>query len=189
MAELTQRQCQATLGRVVSHPTDPGLLTDGELSLVLATFEPAAASIWHAPTYRFEIRRAADNVRLGYVNLRVGDHEVLRRYVGHVGYGVDEPHRGHHVAERACRLVLRLAARFGLEPVWITCGPDNPASRRTLERLGGELVETVDVPPDYPMPPGAVRQKCRFRVACGRAAAPSDPGLRRTSDAGVAGPL
>ena len=77
---------------------------------------------------------------------------------------MDEPHRGHHVAERACRLVLPFATACGLSPVWITCGPDNPASARTLQRLGAELVEIVDVPADYPLPPGADRRKCRFRL-------------------------
>ncbi len=142
----------------------PGPITDGRLSLSLAAFEPVAASAWHAPTYRFDVRRADDNIRLGHLTLRVGSAELLR-YVGHIGYGVDEPHRGHHVAERACRLVLPWAAACGIDPVWITCGPDNPASRRTLERLGAEWVETVAVPADYPLPAGAVRQKCRFRIS------------------------
>ncbi len=139
----------------------PGTLDDGEVSLVLAVFEPAAASMWHTPTYRFEVRRGGG--RVGHLNLRVGDERRVR-FVGHVGYGVDEPFRGRGIAGRAVRLVLPLAAACGIDPVWVTCGPDNPASRRTLERLGAELVEIVDVPEDYPVPAGAVRQKCRFRL-------------------------
>ncbi len=143
---------------------EPGLPTDGQLSLVLVSFETPAASMWHLATYRFEICRATGGQRLGHLNLRVEQGEQLTRYVGQVGYGVDLLHRGHHVAERACRLVLPLAVACGMDPLWITCGPDNPASRRTLERLGAELVEVVDVPDDYPMPPDAVRQKCRYRL-------------------------
>ncbi len=140
---------------------EPGILTDGDLSLVPASFEPAAASMWHTPTYRFDVR--VGPARVGHLNLRVGDERRVR-YVGHVGYGIDEPARGHGYAGRATRLVLPLAAACGIDPVWVTCGPDNPASRRTLERLGAELVETVDVPIDHPLPPGAVRQKCRYRL-------------------------
>ena len=33
-----------------------------------------------------------------------------------------------------------------LHELLITCSPENIASRLTLERLGGELVETVPVP-------------------------------------------
>ena len=139
----------------------PGVLCGGDLSLVLASFEPAAASIWHTPTYRFGLRQGP--LRVGHLNLRVADGAAVR-FVGHVGYGVDESFRGHGLAGRAVQLVLPLAAACGVDPVWITCGPDNPASRRTLERLGAELVEVVDVPDDYPLPAGAVRQKCRFRI-------------------------
>ena len=33
-----------------------------------------------------------------------------------------------------------------MQELLITCSPDNIASRRTLEKLQGELVETADVP-------------------------------------------
>ena len=115
------------------------------------------ASIWHTPTYRFEVRQGGRPV--GYLNLRVGDERRVR-FVGHIGYGVDEPFRGRGLAGRAVRLVLPLAGACGIDPVWVTCGPDNPASRRTLERLGAELVEIV-----------AVRATTRSRPGrCGRSA-------------------
>jgi tagatose 1,6-diphosphate aldolase len=142
----------------------PGTLTDGELQLQLLTTESADVSIWHAHTYRFEIQLAGNAEPVGRINLRIGDSEVLTRYAGHIGYSIDEPHRGHHYAERACRLLLSFAARHHMRTIWITCAPDNPASRRTLQRLGAEFVEIVDVPDDYPLPEGAVRQKCRYRI-------------------------
>ena len=142
----------------------PGELSDGVLRLVPTAFEPAAASVWRTDTYRFDVRRRADGLRVGHLNLRVDLVGELTRYVGHIGYGVDEAHRGHGYAGRATRLVLPLAAACGMAVVWVTCGPDNPASRRTLERIGGELVEIVAVPADYPLPPGADRRKCRFRL-------------------------
>ena len=37
------------------------------------------------------------------------------------------------------RLLLPLARRHGLQTVWITCNPDNWASRRTCELAGAEL--------------------------------------------------
>jgi tagatose 1,6-diphosphate aldolase len=40
-----------------------------------------------------------------------------------------------------------LAVRHGLSELWITCNPDNIASRRTCEAAGAELVEVVDLPP------------------------------------------
>ncbi|MGC4032889.1 MAG: GNAT family N-acetyltransferase [Tepidisphaeraceae bacterium] len=71
----------------------------------------------------------------GTVSLRLGDDDELKRYWGHIGYGVFPPARGQHYAERACRLILPLAKKHGLEELWITTNPDNIASRRTCERL------------------------------------------------------
>ena len=41
-----------------------------------------------------------------------------------------------------------MARRHGLATVWITCNPDNRASRRTCELTGAQLVEIVDLPAD-----------------------------------------
>ena len=85
-------------------------------------------------------------------------------YAGHVGYGVEERHRGHRYAERALRLLSPVARRLGLGPLWVTCDPENVALRRTLERLGAELVEEVDVPPDCVIFGSGHPRKCRYRI-------------------------
>ena len=87
----------------------------------------------------------------GTINLRLGGGEAMARYVGHVGYAVFPPCRGRHLAERSTRLLLPLARHHGLAEISITCDPDNAASRRTIERLGGRLIETVDVPMGHPL--------------------------------------
>jgi predicted acetyltransferase len=143
----------------------PDNLADDMLQLRLRTTESASESIWKAPTYRFEIHHIQLNQRIGHINLRVADHALITQYVGHIGYGIDEAFRGNHFAERACRIIIPLAWLHCIDPIWITCGPDNPASRRTLERLGAQFVEIVNVPDNYPMPEGTLRQKCRFRLS------------------------
>jgi tagatose 1,6-diphosphate aldolase len=143
---------------------NPGLLADERLKLVLLKTESAEVSPWSSPAYRFEIQTREAGVRVGTINLRVGESKLLTHYAGQIGFAIDEPHRGHHYAERACRLLLPFAGMNGLSPVWITCSPDNHASRRTIERLGAEYVETVEVPADYPLPDGALRQKRRYRI-------------------------
>jgi tagatose 1,6-diphosphate aldolase len=74
------------------------------------------------------------------------------------------PARGRHYAERAARLLLPLARRHGMSELWITCNPDNAASRRTCERLGGELVEIVPIPPDHAFYSRGERAKCRYLI-------------------------
>jgi predicted acetyltransferase len=100
----------------------------------------------------------------GGLTLRVGRSREVELYRGHIGYNVYPPARGHHFAERATRLVLPLAHRHDLRPLWLTCNPENAASRRTIERLGGKLVETIELPPDHPLRLRGESQKCRYRL-------------------------
>jgi tagatose 1,6-diphosphate aldolase len=103
-------------------------------------------------------------VRLaGGIALRVGHSRNLEMYLGHIGYNVYPPARGRHLAARAVRLLLPLARRLGLAPLWITCNPDNVASRRTCELAGGRLVEVVPLPEDHGLYARGEREKCRYR--------------------------
>jgi len=100
----------------------------------------------------------------GGLSLRISDSHNTRMYYGHVGYNVFPPARGRHFAERACRLVLPLARAHGMRELWITCNPENAASRRTCERLGATLIEVVDLPEGFPLYQRGERQKCRYRL-------------------------
>jgi predicted acetyltransferase len=100
----------------------------------------------------------------GTITFRVGFTAAIERYYGHFGYHVYPPARGKRLAERACRLLIPLARRHGIQALWITCDPTNAASRRTCERLGMELVETVPVPPNDPLYARGEREKCRYRL-------------------------
>lgn len=98
----------------------------------------------------------------GGVSLRVGHTASVERYYGHVGYTVYPPARGQRYAERSCRLILPLARRHGMRALWITCNPDNAASRRTCERLGARYVDTVPVPQDESLYQRGDTEKCRY---------------------------
>jgi tagatose 1,6-diphosphate aldolase len=99
----------------------------------------------------------------GGINLRVGHNHNLETYLGHIGYNVYPPARGRRYAQRAVQLLLPLARRHGINPVWITCNPENIASRRTCEAAGGRFVETVPLPRDHTLYARGERQKCRYR--------------------------
>jgi tagatose 1,6-diphosphate aldolase len=140
---------------------DPGELVDGDLRLVLAACAPADPVKGWVPWYRFVM--TVDGGRVGEIHLRLGATDFMVRFAGQVAYGVDEPHRGHRYAARALRLLQPLARAHGLDPLWVTCNPDNLASRRTCELAGGRLVEIVDLPLDCDMYAEGERQKCRYR--------------------------
>ena len=143
---------------------DPGELIDGDLQLLLDETHPANTAKGHVPEYRFKMVLAGQEEKIGGINLRVGNTDHLAKYSGHIGYGVEPEHRGHHYAARSVRLLLPLARQHGMEALWITCNPDNIASRRTCELAGAKFIEIVDLPEDTDMYQQGARQKCRYRL-------------------------
>jgi len=129
---------------------DPEKLVDGELELILAEKKPAIKEKKYVPSYNFKLHNNATNEDVGHINLRIGTEDELY-YVGHIGYGVDEKYRGHHYASRGCKLIFDFVRRHGLQSVWLTCNPDNYASRRTIEIISGKLIEEVELPEDSEM--------------------------------------
>ncbi|HTM16950.1 MAG TPA: GNAT family N-acetyltransferase [Terracidiphilus sp.] len=138
-------------------------LRHGDLELRLSDY--SVHSFHHVPTYSFKMFSQHSEQELGQINLRIGSTTHLEQYAGHIGYGVHRAHRGHHYAARSVSLILPLARRLGIDPVWITCDPDNAASRRSLEIAGAEFVEIVDVPPTCGIRKfGGKLHKCRYRI-------------------------
>jgi tagatose 1,6-diphosphate aldolase len=118
----------------------------------------------HAPTYQFQMIHNDTHEVLGNLRLSIGSTPHIERYAGHIGYGVLQEHRGHHYAARAVRLLIPLANQFGIDPLWVTCDPENLASQRTLELAGAEFVEIVDVPKDCVIHRRGHPRKCRYRL-------------------------
>jgi len=143
---------------------DPGRLVDSDLALALAAAYPGDARRGYVPAYRFKMTLAGQKQEIGRIELRVGNTDHIVLYAGHIGYRVLPMYRGYHYAARSCALLLPLARRHGLNPLWITCNPDNYASRRTCELAGATFVEIVDLPEDVDMYQMGERQKCRYRL-------------------------
>lgn len=113
------------------------------------------------PAYYFTIRLKSGE-KIGYCDLRIGYNQNVY-YGGNIGYGVHTNFRGHHYAGKACRLLFLLAKKHGMDYLIITCDPDNIASRRTCEYVGGILQEIVDLPEENDMYQEGARQKCIYR--------------------------
>ena len=146
-------------------PIDLATLRDRDLQLLLASFEHN--SVHHVPASSFRMVHTATGEELGTIRLRVGSTPHIERYAGHIGYRVHEPFRGHRYAARALSLLLPLALHHGLDPLWITCDPENIASRRTLEIAGAQFVEIVEVPKDCVIYRSGHPTKCRYRLDLG----------------------
>lgn len=122
---------------------DVSQLTDGEIELYCVGKKPAIPEKKWVPAYEFEIRR--DGSRVGEINLRIGYTDGLY-YGGQIGYGVDEQHRGHGYAEKACRLLVPVIRAHGMKKVLITNNHTNIASKRTCEKLGAKLIRVARLP-------------------------------------------
>jgi predicted acetyltransferase len=87
----------------------------------------------------------------GSINLRwqEGTSALPPHLLGHVGYAVVPWLRGRGIGTRALALLLPLARAEGLDRIELTTDPDNPASRRLIERNGGLIIERFDKGPEY----------------------------------------
>lgn len=121
--------------------------TDGEITLRIRSLVAADETRGFVPAYKFEIVRLSDDAAIGEIDLRLGYVRNLY-FGGNIGYCVKEAYRGNGYAGKACRLVFEIARAHQMPYVIISCRADNAPSRRTLEKLGGTLLETR-VPPSY----------------------------------------
>ena len=143
---------------------DPGVLADQVVALHLSRISPAIPDRGWVPAYHFAIMQADSDEAIGELRLRVGSSDLLCLFAGHIGYSISEPHRGNRYACHALNVVAPFAWSLGIDPIWITCNPENLASRRTCELAGAEFVETIRLPVDTDMYARGERFKCRYRL-------------------------
>ena len=143
---------------------DAGKLVDEDFELVLTRNYPGSPRAGYVPAYRFRMAYVGQDEEVGRIELRIGNTHHIVTHAGHIRYRVNPEHRGHGHAARACRLLLPLARRHNLKTLWITCNPDNIASRRTCELAGAIFVEIVDLPESTDMYQRGERRKCRYRL-------------------------
>lgn len=128
---------------------DTDFLRNDELTLTLEKIVPANPAKQWVPAYHFSIC-SPEGYKMGKIDLRIGYHDKLF-YGGHIGYGIDEPYRGHRYAAKACLMLFELARKHGMEYLYITCEPKNAASYRTCELAGGQLLGVYELPEDNDM--------------------------------------
>lgn len=138
-------------------------MNESPVTLRLAAIVPADPGKSTVATEHYFIVEKSAGQQAGAIRLRLSNNDDIRLYAGHIGYNVDEAYRGRHYAAYACLELKSIALAHGFAEVWITCDPDNQASRRTCERIGAELVEIIDLPEDIDMYQDGERQKCRYR--------------------------
>ena len=137
-------------------------LEDGDLRLEFKELAPHP--VHKTPAYQFRMVSAQTAEELGNINLRLGSTPHIELYAGHIGYTVHPRYRGRRYAARSVRLIVPIARRLGFQELWITCDPENAASRRSAELAGAEFVEIVDVPENCIIHRSGHKRKCRYRL-------------------------
>ncbi|TGG95136.1 GNAT family N-acetyltransferase [Natronospirillum operosum] len=137
-------------------------LSDGVVALRHKRFLQGRAAMDGVPAYLFSIYRADSGRIIGEIDLRLGATRYLRQFGGQLGYHVDSRFRGHRYAARACLLLQEVALAHEMEGLWITCNPDNLASRRTCELIGATYIDEVRVPFASELYWRGDRRKCRY---------------------------
>lgn len=127
----------------------------------VASRPPEARFLAIAPECRFAIHRRSDNLRVGRIHLRITDDATILRAVGHTGYETEEAYRRCGYGVRALLAIRRLARHYGIAPLWVLIAPDNIASRRTAERAGLALVDTIAATPEA-ITMGLETELCRY---------------------------
>jgi predicted acetyltransferase len=136
-------------------------LTDGEIKLILEEKVPENILKKYVPAYKFAILLEKSNTKIGFIDIRIGYNQGLY-YGGHIGYTVYEDFRGYNYAMKACKLIKKVALDHNMKKLYITCNPDNMASRKTCEKLGLSLLEIANLPKDNDMYIEGERQKCIY---------------------------
>ena len=100
------------------------------------------------PFYWWNIYLKSENVKVGSISFRIGNN-YHSYYNGNIGFEVDEEYQGNNYAFKACKLLLEVAKYHNINKIYLSCDYDNIASYKTIERLGGKLIEEVIPPQDY----------------------------------------
>lgn len=114
--------------------------------LILQIIEKRQGDGVTLPFYYWEIR--AEGKTVGKISLRIG-RNFHTYYDGNIGYEIDQAYRGSHYSRKACKMILPVARAHGMEELLLTCKESNIASYRTIEGLGGKLLEIAEVPKEY----------------------------------------
>ena len=121
--------------------------TDGIIDLIPVREAPPSRELGFGHERVWRVAEHGKGREIGRISYRDGESPGVY-YFGHIGYHIDPPWRGHHYAEKACRLIREEIRRGGKSSVVITCDPDNRGSRKTCEALGCLWESEVAVDPE-----------------------------------------
>lgn len=102
------------------------------------------------PTLSYDIYVIELDRVVGQCEYRFEKNALDLKYYGHIGYNIYLPYRGANFSYKAClKMFAILFKEHNISEILITCNPDNYPSQKTINKLGGVYIETVDVDPNH----------------------------------------
>ena len=92
-----------------------------------------------ARTY-FLIRKDDDKI-VGIINIRLALNERLKKYGGNIGYSIRPTERRKGYNKINLYLGLKICQKYGIKEVLMDADKENPASWKTMEALGGQMIK------------------------------------------------
>ena len=92
------------------------------------------------PARTYFLIRKEDNKIVGMINIRLALNERLKKYGGNIGYSIRPTERGKGYNKINLYLGLKICQKYGIEEVLMDADKDNPASWKTMESLGGIMI-------------------------------------------------
>jgi len=129
-------------------PIPPKRMSYDDVTTIFERLTDGNLECGFVPGYHFKILNELSE-EVGHLNFRVGDTEHVRFAAGHIGFEVAERYQGHRYAGSACLAVAPWVSEVS-GSVLITVDPGNLPSIRTIERIGGDFLDEVDVPEGDP---------------------------------------
>lgn len=128
------------------------LLKGKSIDLCFEKYSPEIPEKKFVPALDYKIVLHDTDIVIGHCSARLGMNEEIF-YVGNVGYGIDENHRGNGYAVEAVKLLLKVFKVNEVEKIYITNLPDNLSSKRVCEKVGAKFLGTFEIPE------GSIRRK------------------------------
>ena len=135
--EMEKFRNQTSLGAIMSnlriYEQKPDL-TDGEIDIYLNGNEGDIS-------FRGIIYLHDTSLEVGVIDYR---GPCDSKWLGDIGYTINEEYRGNNYAYKALELISPVIASKGIDKVTITTYANNTPSVKTIEKFGGVLTDTIN---------------------------------------------
>lgn len=109
---------------------------DSDITIKFSRFSAGCRDNFRLPTYFFTVVSSGE--RVGEVIFRNSQKSIVAE-VGHIGFYIDESHRGNNLAYEATLQILPFIRLNQFRFILIVCSPSNIATQRIAARLGAQF--------------------------------------------------